>query len=76
MPESAPGTDLDRLVEMIGPVPMQVDELIRASALAPRVLQAALMELEITGQIRRHDGNRVSLNFEQRENGATASGEL
>ena len=70
------GSDLDRLVGLIGPVPMQVDELIRASALAPRDLQAALMELEIAGQIRRHDGNRVSLNFEARDEAAGSSTKL
>ncbi len=72
--DADPVTVLDRIVGLIGPVPMLVDELIRAAALAPRELQAALMELELAGKIRRYDGNRVSLNFEPRQGSGSVSG--
>lgn len=72
-PHPAADTVLDRVLGLIGPVPMLVDELIRASALAPRDLQAALIELELAGQIRRYEGNRVSLNFEPAEGASGAS---
>lgn len=68
-PDEEPTSDLDQVLELIGPAPMQVDDLIRASALPPRVLQATLTELEVIGQIRRHDGNRVSLNLARRLDG-------
>ena len=65
--------DIDRVLELIGPTPMLIDDLIRASALPARHLQAALMELEIRQQVRRLDGNRVSLNLE-RTAAASSSG--
>ena len=46
---------------LLGPAPVSIDELIRASGLAPRVVQAALVELELDGAVLRHDGHRVSL---------------
>ena len=39
---------------------MHVDDLIRASGLPPRTLQAALTELEILGRITRRDGNMIA----------------
>ncbi len=57
--------DIDRVLELIGPTPILIDDLIRASALPARHLQAALMELEIRQQVRRLDGNRVALNLER-----------
>ncbi len=48
------------VADLLGPAPVSVDELIRASGLAPRAVQAALVELEIAGVALRHDGNRVS----------------
>ena len=52
------------LASFLGPTPVQVDELVRASGLEPRVVQAALMELELGGEIVRHDGNRVALKID------------
>jgi DNA processing protein len=45
---------------LLGPAPISVDELIRASGLPSRVVQVALVELEVAGVAVRHDGNRVS----------------
>ncbi len=50
-----------RIEALLGPSPVSVDELIRASGLPPRSVQAALVELELDGTVSRHDGNRVSL---------------
>ncbi len=50
-----------RLASLLGPSPVQIDDLIRASGLEPRVVQAALVELELGGEIVRRDGNRVAL---------------
>ena len=55
------GSIARHLASFLGPTPVQVDDLIRASGLEPRVVQAALMELELGGEIVRHDGNRVAL---------------
>ncbi len=66
--------DIDRVLELIGPTPILVDDLIRASALPARHLQAALMELEIRQQVRRLDGNRVSLNLDRAAANAPSGG--
>ena len=55
------GSIARHLASFLGPTPVQVDELIRATGLEPRVVQAALIELELGGEIVRHDGNRVAL---------------
>ncbi|HEX4769028.1 MAG TPA: DNA-processing protein DprA [Lichenihabitans sp.] len=68
--------DIDRVLELIGPTPVLIDDLIRASALPARHLQAALMELEIRHQVRRLDGNRVALNLERAAAGASSGGSL
>ena len=49
-----------RIAALLGPAPLSVDELIRASGLLPRIVQAALVELELDGGVERHDGNRVA----------------
>ena len=63
-PDGSPGDLETTLLGLLGPVPMSVDDLIRASGLAPNLLQATLVELEIEGRIRRLDGNRIALLIE------------
>ncbi|RYY26057.1 MAG: DNA-protecting protein DprA [Sphingomonadales bacterium] len=46
---------------LLGPVPVQVDELIRQAGLAPAVVQTVLLELELGGRLERHAGGKVSL---------------
>lgn len=51
-----------QLGELLGPSPVDVDELIRQTrASAPAVL-TVLLELELAGRLTRHAGNRVSAN--------------
>jgi len=47
--------------DLLGPTPVQVDELIRQSGLAPATVQTVLLELELAGRLERHAGGRVSL---------------
>ena len=49
------------IVDLLGPVPLPVDELIRQTAIAPGTVQTVLLELELAGRIERHAGGRVSL---------------
>ena len=49
------------VVELLGPHPLPVDELIRRCQLSPAVVMAVLLELELAGRLERHAGNRVSL---------------
>lgn len=61
-PSGPPGREAARrIAALLGPAPLPVDDLIRACGLAPQVVQALLMELELEGEVQRHDGNRVAL---------------
>lgn len=47
--------------DLLGPTPVQVDELVRQSRLPPATVQTLLLELELAGRLERHAGGRVSL---------------
>ncbi|HZH51634.1 MAG TPA: DNA-processing protein DprA [Microvirga sp.] len=49
------------LVALLGPSPVAIDDLVRQSGLSIRVVQTALLELELAGRLERHGGNAVSL---------------
>ena len=64
--DGAPPEDADEgtrraVADLLGPVPVAVDELIRQSGAAPAAVQMVLLELELAGRIERHAGGRVSL---------------
>ncbi|MBU6445414.1 MAG: DNA-processing protein DprA [Alphaproteobacteria bacterium] len=50
-----------RLAELIGPAPVEVDELIRQSGASPAAALTVLLELELAGRLVRHPGNKVSM---------------
>ena len=64
---SAPEVDevLDRerlrLLDALGPAPVDIDELGRATGLSPRVIQIGLLELALAGRLERHGHQLVSL---------------
>jgi len=60
-PASGDGSDRSRLIELLGPSPIHIDELARQSGLPIRTVQMTLLELEIAGRLERHGGNAVSL---------------
>jgi DNA processing protein len=51
----------ETIAELLGPVPVPVDELIRQSSVAPAAVQTILLELELAGRLERHAGGKVSL---------------
>jgi DNA processing protein len=51
----------ERVLEALGPSPLDVDELARMSTVPLRDLHAILLDLDLEGRIERHGGNRVSL---------------
>lgn len=53
--------DRAAIVDLIGPVAVPVDELIRLAALPPAIVHTVLLELELAGRLDRHAGGRVSL---------------
>ena len=50
-----------QVVDILGPSPLPVDEVIRQCRLTPATVLTILLELEIAGRLQRHPGNRVSL---------------
>ena len=62
--DDAPAPDADvpgGIEELLGSVPVSVNELIRQAALPPGTVQLALLELDLAGRLDRHAGGRVSL---------------
>jgi DNA processing protein len=51
----------DRLITLLGPTPVGIDDLIRLSGLPPAIVRAVLLELELAGRLDRHGGSLVSL---------------
>lgn len=49
------------VANLLSPVPVPVDELIRQTGLPAAVVQTVLLELEIAGRLVRHAGGRVAL---------------
>lgn len=49
------------LVELLGPTPVAVDELVRQSGQDAAAVQLVLLELELAGRIVRHAGAKISL---------------
>ena len=49
------------VLELLGPDPVEVDVVVRESRLPSRLVQIVIMELDLTGRLERHAGQRVSL---------------
>ncbi len=50
-----------RIVGLLSPVPISIDDLVRLAKTSPRVVRIVLLELEIAGRLERHGGGLVSL---------------
>jgi DNA processing protein len=67
-PESSPpghsepeGSERSRIVSLLGPTPVAIDDLIRLSGCSPTSVRIVLLELELAGRIERHGDAMVSL---------------
>jgi DNA processing protein len=49
-----------RIEELLGPAPVEVDELVRQTGATPAAVLTVLLELELAGRLARHPGGRVS----------------
>jgi DNA processing protein len=57
-----PGADArNRIVELLGPTPVSIDDLVRLSGRSAAVVRIVLLELEVAGRLQRHGGGLVSL---------------
>ena len=50
-----------KVLDLLSPTPVPVDEIIRQSCIAPALVQTVLLELELAGRLERHAGGKVSL---------------
>jgi DNA processing protein len=58
--EPDPG-DRARIVDLLGPTPLLLDDLIRMAGTSPAIVRTVLLELELAGRLERHGGGLVSL---------------
>jgi len=49
------------ILEMLGPTPVEIDELVRQSGLSAATIAVILLELDLAGRLERHPGQRVAL---------------
>jgi DNA processing protein len=50
-----------RIIDLLSPAPVLVDDLVRLAKSSPRVVRLVLLELELAGRLERHGGGLVSL---------------
>jgi DNA processing protein len=50
-----------RIVSLLGPTPIAIDDLVRLSQTSPAIVRTVLLELEIAGRLERPGGALVSL---------------
>jgi DNA processing protein len=61
-PAAEPGAEeRGRIVELLGPTPVSIDDLVRLAGRSPAVVRIVLLELEVAGRLQRHGGGLVSL---------------
>jgi len=51
----------ERIIGLLGPVPILIDDLIRMSAISAAIVRTVLLELELAGKLERQGGGLVSL---------------
>ena len=54
-------SDRARIVDLLGPSPVLLDDLIRMAGASPAIVRTVLLELELAGRLERHGGGLVSL---------------
>jgi DNA processing protein len=50
-----------RIIDLLGPTPISLDDLIRMADVSPALARAVLLELELAGKLERHGGGLVSM---------------
>jgi DNA processing protein len=60
-PAEPAADERSRIVSLLGPTPVAIDDLIRLAGCSPAAVRIVLLELELAGRIERHGGAMVSL---------------
>ncbi|MBC7147781.1 MAG: DNA-protecting protein DprA [Rhizobium sp.] len=60
---ASPPSDNDRarVTDALGPTPVEIDDIVRHTGLAPSAVYLVLLELDIAGRLHRHPGGLVSI---------------
>lgn len=54
-------SDRARIISLLGPSPIGIDDLIRLAKVSPTTVRVVLLELELAGRLERHGGGLVSM---------------
>jgi DNA processing protein len=60
-PAEPEGSERSRVISLLGPTPVSIDDLIRLSGCSPTAVRIVLLELELAGRLERHGSAMVSL---------------
>jgi DNA processing protein len=60
-PHAVEPDERSRIVALLGPTPVVLDDLVRLSGTSAAIVRTVLLELEIAGRLERHGGGLVSL---------------
>jgi DNA processing protein len=62
LPAAGPqANERERVVGLLGPTPVLIDDLIRMAGISAAIVRMVLLELELAGRLERHGGGMVSL---------------
>jgi DNA processing protein len=54
-------SDRARIIDLLGPAPIGLDDVIRMAGTSPAIVRTVLLELELAGRLERHGGGLASL---------------
>ena len=60
LPPDPQADERDRIVSLLGPVPVSIDDLIRMAETSAAIVRTVLLEFELAGKLQRHGGGMVS----------------
>jgi DNA processing protein len=61
VPDAITDDDRQRVIDALGPTPVEIDEILRFTGVRPPVVHLVLLELALAGRLERHAGQRVSM---------------
>jgi DNA processing protein len=61
LPGEPAADERKHIVALLGPTPVEIDDLVRLSGASPSIVRTVLLELELAGRLERQAGGRVAL---------------
>jgi DNA processing protein len=61
VPDAVADDERQRVIDALGPTPVEIDEILRFTGVRPAVVHLVLLELALAGRLERHAGQRVSM---------------